>query len=45
MRTLHERIPDSQFVEIPQAAHLLNIEQAERFNEILLGFLDAQPRD
>jgi 3-oxoadipate enol-lactonase len=45
MRALHERIPDSQLVEIPQAAHLLNIEQAERFNKALLGFLDAQPRD
>jgi 3-oxoadipate enol-lactonase len=45
MRALHERIPGARFVEIPQAAHLLNIEQAERFNKILLGFLDAQPRD
>lgn len=45
MRALHERIPGARLVEIPQAAHLLNIEQAERFNEILLGFLDAQPRD
>ena len=29
----------------PQAAHLLNIEQTERFNRTLTGFLDAQARD
>jgi 3-oxoadipate enol-lactonase len=45
MRALHERIPGSRFVEIPQAAHLLNIEQAERFNRTLTSFLDAQSRD
>jgi 3-oxoadipate enol-lactonase len=45
MRDLHERILGSRFVEISQAAHLLNIEQAERFNETLTGFLDAQARD
>ncbi|MGH6916087.1 MAG: 3-oxoadipate enol-lactonase [Geminicoccaceae bacterium] len=45
MRRLHERIAGSRFVEIPQAAHLLNIEQPDRFNKALLGFLDAQPRD
>ena len=42
MRDLHERIRGSRFVEISQAAHLLNIEQAERFNETLTGFLDAK---
>jgi len=45
MRGLSARIPGSRLVEIPRAAHLVNIEQAERFNEALLGFLDAQPRD
>jgi 3-oxoadipate enol-lactonase len=45
MRALHERIPGSRFVEIPQAAHLLNIEQAERFNRTLTGFLAEQSRD
>jgi pimeloyl-ACP methyl ester carboxylesterase len=45
MRGLHERIPGSRFVEIPQAAHLLNIEQAERFNRTLTSFLAAQSRD
>jgi 3-oxoadipate enol-lactonase len=45
MRGLHERVPGSRFVEIPQAAHLLNIEQAERFNRMFTSFLDAQSRD
>jgi 3-oxoadipate enol-lactonase len=45
MRALHERIPGSRFVEIADAAHLLNIEQPERFNRTLTGFLDAQARD
>jgi 3-oxoadipate enol-lactonase len=45
MRALHERIPGSRFVEIPQAAHLLNIEQTEDFNRTLTGFLEAQSRD
>jgi 3-oxoadipate enol-lactonase len=45
MRALHERISGSRFVEIPEAAHLLNIEQAERFNTMLKSFLEAQPRD
>jgi 3-oxoadipate enol-lactonase len=45
MRSLHERIPGSRFVEIPQAAHLLNIEQAERFNRTLTSFLAAQSQD
>jgi 3-oxoadipate enol-lactonase len=45
MRDLHERIPGSRFVQIPQAAHLLNIEQPGRFNRTLTGFLAAQSRD
>jgi 3-oxoadipate enol-lactonase len=45
MRDLHARIPGARLVEIPQAAHLLNIEQALPFNRTLTGFLDAQPRD
>jgi pimeloyl-ACP methyl ester carboxylesterase len=45
MRDLHERILGSRFVEIPQAAHLLNIEQAERFNRTLTSFLAAPSRD
>ena len=45
MRDLHERIPGSRFVQIPQAAHLLNIEQARRFNRALTSFLAAPSRD
>jgi 3-oxoadipate enol-lactonase len=45
MRALHRAIAGSRLVEIPKAAHLLNIEQAESFNAILLDFLDIQPRD
>ena len=44
MRALHDRIPGSRFVEIPNAAHLLNIEQAEHFNRTLTSFLDAHGR-
>ena len=44
MRALHERIPGARLVEIPQAAHLVNIEQSERFNRTLTEFLDAQAR-
>ena len=35
------RIAGSRLVIIPDAAHLSNIEQPERFNEALLGFLRA----
>jgi 3-oxoadipate enol-lactonase len=45
MRDLQARIAGSRLVEIPQAAHLVNIEQAESFNATLLAFLDAQPRE
>ncbi|HEX5080243.1 MAG TPA: 3-oxoadipate enol-lactonase [Geminicoccaceae bacterium] len=45
MRSLHERIPGSRLIEIAQAAHLVNIEQPERFNRALTSFLDAQSRD
>jgi 3-oxoadipate enol-lactonase len=45
MRDLHERIPGSRFVQIPQAAHLVNIEQAGRFNRALTSFLAAQSVD
>lgn len=36
---LHSRIKDSRLEIIPSAAHLCNVEQAEVFNQILLGFL------
>ena len=38
-RTIHERIAGSELVVLKNAAHLSNIEQAEAFNEAVLGFL------
>ena len=37
--TLHKLIPDSIMETIPTAAHLSNVEESVRFNEILLSFL------
>jgi 3-oxoadipate enol-lactonase len=39
---MHARIPSSELVIIPSAAHLSNIEQADAFNRALLSFLDRQ---
>ena len=39
---LHSGIQGSELLIIQQAAHLPNIEQRERFNEVLVGFLDRQ---
>ncbi|HKW93595.1 MAG TPA: alpha/beta fold hydrolase [Methylomirabilota bacterium] len=39
-RDLHARIPGSELVALEDAAHLHFIEQAERFNEVCLGFLE-----
>jgi 3-oxoadipate enol-lactonase len=36
---LHREIPGAQRQEFPDAGHLLNLEQPERFNRQLLGFL------
>jgi 3-oxoadipate enol-lactonase len=38
---IHKRIKDSRLEIIPSAAHLCNVEQAEVFNQILLGFLQT----
>jgi len=38
-RDLHARIPGSELVALEDAGHLHFIEQAERFNEVCLGFL------
>jgi 3-oxoadipate enol-lactonase len=40
--TLHNGIARSELVIISDAAHLPNIEQRSRFNEIVVGFLDRQ---
>ena len=34
-----EHLPGAKFVNIPQAAHIANIEQAEKFNQALRDFL------
>jgi 3-oxoadipate enol-lactonase len=39
-REIADAIPDAQLTILPSAAHLSNVEQAERFNDALLGFLD-----
>ena len=38
---IHERISGSKLVVLPSAAHLSNIEQADKFNAALLDFLQA----
>ena len=38
-RYIGEHIPGAKFVNIPQAAHIANIEQAEKFNQVLRDFL------
>jgi len=40
-KRLERGIPSVQTVSVPDAAHMLNMEQPERFNELLLGFLHA----
>ncbi len=41
---VHARIPGAHLEVIPDAAHLLNIEQDVAFDASLLAFLDRQPR-
>jgi 3-oxoadipate enol-lactonase len=38
-RTIHQRIGGSELVILKNAAHLSNMEQADAFNEAVLGFL------
>jgi 3-oxoadipate enol-lactonase len=38
-RFIHERIPGSKLAVLPDSAHFCNVEQADAFNETLLGFL------
>lgn len=40
-RALHERIPGSRLVILPNAGHLSNIEAAEPFNGEVLSFLES----
>ena len=41
MRDLASRTPHAQFVEIPAAAHIANIENAAAFNSAVCDFLGA----
>ena len=36
---MHQHIPNSQYVVIPNAGHLPNLEQPDRFNQVLLDFI------
>ena len=38
---IHNQIADSKLLVLPEAAHFANVEQAERFNGALLGFLST----
>ena len=39
-KEMHKRIPNSELVIIPSAAHLSNLEQPERFNQAIADFLE-----
>jgi pimeloyl-ACP methyl ester carboxylesterase len=41
---IRDRIPGAKLEVIPEAAHLVNIEQDVAFDASLLAFLDRQPR-
>ncbi|MBR9981350.1 MAG: alpha/beta fold hydrolase, partial [Desulfatitalea sp.] len=41
-RFIHERIAGSRLVVVPEAAHLLNVEQSEIFNRTVVPFLDGR---
>jgi 3-oxoadipate enol-lactonase len=41
MRSMAELIPGARFEEIPDAAHISNLEQPERFSKIVLEFMRA----
>jgi 3-oxoadipate enol-lactonase len=38
-----EKIPGAEFVLIPEAGHLVNLEQPAAFNQVVLGFLLKRP--
>lgn len=39
MRVIHRHMPQAQFVCIPEAGHLANLDQPERFQQAVLDFL------
>ena len=38
-RAMAERIADATYVEVPRTGHLINIEEADIFNDAVLAFL------
>lgn len=43
-RQIHERLPGSEYVEIPAAGHLSSLEKPERVNQAILRFLARVPQ-
>jgi 3-oxoadipate enol-lactonase len=41
-RQMQRMIPNSEFLEIPRAGHIANIEQPALFNRAVLSFLEKQ---
>jgi len=41
-RRLSELVPGGRYEEIPNARHFPNVERADEFNRIMMGWLDAQ---
>jgi len=44
MKEMADKIKDSDFAEIPNAAHLTPLENPEKFNKVLKEFLDKKIR-
>jgi 3-oxoadipate enol-lactonase len=42
-RAMADRIADAKYVEVPRSGHLINIEEADIFNDALLRFLAKHP--
>jgi 3-oxoadipate enol-lactonase len=43
-RAIQQALPGSELKILPSAAHLSNVEQAQAFNEAMLGFLSRAAR-
>jgi 3-oxoadipate enol-lactonase len=39
--TMHTGIPNSRLEIIPRAGHLLNLEQEQKFNEVVTSFINS----
>ena len=42
MQGLADAVPGAQYVSVPNASHICNIQNPEGFNEVLAGFLRGQ---